>query len=370
MCLTPINILNRHFTKNKKNGGYPPPLKHPEMRWIECGCGMCPECRKKRYNNWRIRLLEEMKWNEEKAYFVTLSFSPEALKELCEKTKLQECNAIAIKAVRLFLERYRKYNKKSVRHWFVTELGKKNSERIHLHGFIWTSRNIKDVLKHWKYGNTDVGYKCDSSTITYIAKYLHKDDKKHPGYIPVVLTSPGIGAEYLTLGNGFFKHQYRGKLTNQKYRESNGQECGLPQYYRHKVWNEKEREALWLLSIKENIKFYNGRKFELNIPLEEKAYISYRNQIAEELVKREDWYKRRKDLSYNITERMLVNYKDISSTKNITPAIASEIDYSEMKHSKAYATGLQAFEAQADRKYLSGYAKLMYEGILEVEIKI
>ena len=41
-------------------------------------------------------------------------------------------DGIATLAVRRFLERWRKKYKKSVKHWFVTELGGKFTERIHL----------------------------------------------------------------------------------------------------------------------------------------------------------------------------------------------------------------------------------------------
>ena len=42
-----------------------------------------------------------------------------------------------------------------------TELGHQNTERIHLHGIIFTTK-IKDIVKHWKYGNVTIGNKIIS----------------------------------------------------------------------------------------------------------------------------------------------------------------------------------------------------------------
>ena len=43
-------------------------------------------------------------------------------------------NETAKTAIRLFLERWRKKYGRSTKHWFITELGHDNTERLHLHG--------------------------------------------------------------------------------------------------------------------------------------------------------------------------------------------------------------------------------------------
>ena len=63
-------------------------------------------------------------------------------------------NAIAKLGVRRFLERWRKENKKSVRHWLTTELGGNGTENIHLHGIIWTDKTSEYISRIWKYGFT------------------------------------------------------------------------------------------------------------------------------------------------------------------------------------------------------------------------
>ena len=94
--------------------------------------------RQTKRTHWGTRLLEEVKHNTQKGYFITLTFSDENYKELHNKVtnelndKLKETtdnkeieklntkkngynldNAIAARATRLFLERWRKNTKKA-----------------------------------------------------------------------------------------------------------------------------------------------------------------------------------------------------------------------------------------------------------------
>ena len=83
---------------------------------------------------------EEMRENPE-AIFFTGTFTDQRIKYLCEKYNIdpENVNEIATKEVRLFMERLRQINreKKSIKHWIVTEKGHTNTRRIHIHGIFW-----------------------------------------------------------------------------------------------------------------------------------------------------------------------------------------------------------------------------------------
>ena len=68
------------------------------------------------------------------AYFLTLTINDKSYKQLKQKYNLKDNNDIATKAIRLCLERVRKLTGKSVKYWFITELGHEKTERLHLHG--------------------------------------------------------------------------------------------------------------------------------------------------------------------------------------------------------------------------------------------
>ena len=143
-------------------------------------------CMKQRAREWKYRIIEDLKVHKN-AKFITLTFKPEALKKLNEEKieKLNENtrereeinisqlkgyakdNAIATRAVRLFLERWRKKYKKSLRHWLVTEIGGKYYESLHIHGIVWTSE-LDEVERIWQYGHIWKGKKVNEQIVNYV----------------------------------------------------------------------------------------------------------------------------------------------------------------------------------------------------------
>lgn len=261
MCLFPKLIKNPKYIPNKKNGYSAPPITDQRTLYVPIGCGNCIECRKKKSKEWQTRLQEEYKEFGKIMHFVTLTFSEESLIKLCDEFKMTESNYIATKAVRRWLERYRKKHKKSIKHFLITELGTEDghSERIHLHGIIW-SNDIDETLSHWKYGKTDIGDYCNERTINYIVKYITKIDQKHKNYKSIILSSPGIGRIFIEKPFSL-QCKYNGKDTQEYIRNSKGSKMQLPIYYRNYLYTEKEREKLWLNKLDKQERFILGKKY-------------------------------------------------------------------------------------------------------------
>ena len=155
-------------------------------------------------------------------------------------------------SVRRFLERWRKKYKKSVKHWFVTELGHTGTERIHIHGILWTQENNTSIKKIWKNGFTYTGKYVNEKTINYISKYVTKTDTQHKWFTGKILTSAGIGSNYIKRQDSklnTFKH----KDTNELYTTRKGTKLPLPIYYRNKIYTEEEREKLWTIKLDQEI---------------------------------------------------------------------------------------------------------------------
>lgn len=256
MCVYPRLIPNKKYLPNKKNGGNPPECKDRRTMVTAIGCGKCFECRAEKAREWKIRMYEEFRGVNEKGeskQYVTMTFSEDALKKYEEivaeenEGEIDE-NEVATKAVRHFLERWRKYNKKSLRHWLITELGHEGTERLHLHGVIMSEKPYtKEYLeKIWKNGWVDVGWYCNLRTVNYIIKYVTKVDNKHPDFTGKILCSAGIGNYYFKHGHGKRFNQYIGEDTKEYYRSKEGYKMSLPIYYRNHIYSEKEREELWI----------------------------------------------------------------------------------------------------------------------------
>ena len=308
MCLYPKLIKNRKYTDNKKNGGNIPQVKDNRVLQVPVGCGNCIECRKQKARGWQIRMLEEVKHRQD-GKFITLTFSDESIKELRKKCKgltgYDLDNQIATVGMRLFLERWRKKYKKSLRHWMVTELGHNGTENIHMHGIVWTTENIEEIRSKWQYGymyprNEDEKRQnyVTAKTVNYIIKYISKKDEKHKTYKSIILTSAGIGKKYME-GYNATTNKYKGTETNQTYRTDTGHKMSLPIYWRNKIYTEEEREKLWLDRLDKEEMYVMGSKIDVKNGYEiyDEVQKYYREKNTEwgygSEEKTEEWYARR-----------------------------------------------------------------------------
>ena len=294
MCLYPRLMYNPKYKANKKNGGSIPPVKDQRTIYVPIGCGVCIECRKQNARQWQVRLHEDIK-KHTNGKFITLTFSDKGFKKIWEddleyekklekqknkpkkpRKPLSECkgydldNAIATRAMRYFLERWRKKHKKSLRHWMVTEIGGNNTERIHIHGIVWCD-DLNEVEKHWQYGivwkgkekqNGTLENYVNERTVNYIVKYLTKIDEKHKAYKSIVLTSPGIGANYTESGN-HYTNKFKGNETSETYRTNTGHKIALPIYWRNKIYTEEEREKLWIQKLEKEERWVCGERISV-----------------------------------------------------------------------------------------------------------
>lgn len=280
MCLYPKLIKNRKYIANKKNGGVIPAISDKRVLLVPVGCGKCMECKKQKGREWSVRLQEEIRHRKD-GQFVTLTFSNESIAELSEGIELTGYNLdneICTKAMRRFLERWRKKHKKSVRHWMVTEIGGNRYEGIHMHGIIFTDKK-EDIETIWKYGHVFIGTHVNEATINYIVKYINKTDEKHKEYNSKILTSNGIGKGY-TKRADIQNNKYNGKKTNETYKTRQGMKLALPIYYRNKIYTDEEKEKLWLQKLDEEVRYVNGRKVDIS-----KGEEGYYRVLAEERAK-------------------------------------------------------------------------------------
>lgn len=270
MCLFPKEIKNRRYIPNKKNGGQPPPLIDQRQATVTIGCNKCMECTKKRARHMAARLYEEID-HDKKGILVHLTITDENYMKLKNeitpsKTIYGNDNAIITLATRRFLERWRKKYKKSIKHFFVTELGQNNTERIHIHGLVWTSQPSDEINRIWQYGITRInnpkentGY-VNTQSINYITKYISKPDKKHKLYTPKILASPGIGKNFSTKKHNISKFDI--KNTETIYKTPSGHITDLPQYFKNKIYTEEERSKIWSQKLDSEHTYINGHRIK------------------------------------------------------------------------------------------------------------
>lgn len=271
MCLYPTIIKNPKYKLTVKNGGKIPPVIDERTRLLPVGCGDCIECRKQKARAWQVRLLEDIK-KHRNGKFITLTFSNEKYTEIWDILKEEGVeaegyeldNAIAIKAMRMFNERWRKKTGKALRHWMVTELGHEGTENIHLHGIVWTDATYAELKEKWGNGFIWGGTYVNARTVNYMMKYVTKRDLDHKAYKSRILTSPGIGASYMERGD-WKKNLYTPDGgTQETYRTDTGHKIAMPTYWRNKIYSEEEREKLWIEKIEKGKRWVCGEEVKDN----------------------------------------------------------------------------------------------------------
>lgn len=204
--------------------------------------------------------MEESK-TDKTGQFVTLTFSEEALRKVEEQAGTNEANTVAKTAVRLFRWRWKKKYGKSIKHWIIPELGHKNTERLHLHGILYTDKTKEEISERWQYGKVDVGYSMNEKVINYVVKYITKEDKDHKGFRGRVLPSPGLGKGFMERSD-WKQNKFKGEKTDETYKLNNGQKIGLPKYYKNKIYSDEEKEKLWMQKVDKNEIYVMGQKIK------------------------------------------------------------------------------------------------------------
>lgn len=252
MCLYTKYIENPKYKPNKKNDFNPPKCKDKRLLYVPVKCNRCIECRTQKQREWVTRLSEEIR--TEKPIFVTLTISPEYMQK-------KDANTLATELHRMFLERIRRKTGKSVKHWAITELGE-NRGRIHLHGLYWCDSEL--ITEKWQYGHVYVGQFVNEKTIRYITKYMLKKNPYDPLFQGVILSSSGIGKNYLNRFDAWQNRYKPNGQTDETYKCRDGKISTLPQYYRLKLYSEEEREKLWIEKQEREYRFIMGTKVEMN----------------------------------------------------------------------------------------------------------
>ena len=126
---------------------------------------------------------------------------------------------------------------------------------------MFTREDTETIAEIWKYGNIWIGDYCNAKTINYIIKYVTKVDEQHKGYEPKILTSAGIGRNYIKT-NGK-RNKYNGTDTKENYKLPNGAKTAISIYYRNKIYTEEERQNLWLNKLDKQERYVMGTKISV-----------------------------------------------------------------------------------------------------------
>lgn len=171
-CYRPIHGFRKKdgkgFTINPAQGSAAFPMSVP--------CGYCIGCRLERSRQWAVRCVHEAQMHENNC-FITLTFSPEAL-------KARGTQSLRKRDFQLFMKRLRRRFGKGIRYMHCGEYGEKLG-RPHYHACIfgfdfpdkvpWRGNLFRSVEleRLWPWGYSSIG-RVTFESAAYVARYVVK----------------------------------------------------------------------------------------------------------------------------------------------------------------------------------------------------
>jgi len=260
-CLTPLTLYRKERSMRTNN--------HTDT----VPCGRCPNCLKRRIQQWSFRLQKEQEIALTSS-FVTLTYDDDTLpySELGYPTLVKKDHQLFMKKLRkhLHANRYKydiKHNTKLV-YYAVGEYGDENY-RPHFHSILFNLpyKLIEDetiIQEIWGKGIIQVAV-CNTASINYVAGYINKrihpkqQDPLDDRTIEFSLMSKGIGKNFLTRAAiKSYKEKMQPYLTVE-----NGTKLSMPRYYRHKLYTTHQQHILAKKAAKyqeENQPFETGKQ--------------------------------------------------------------------------------------------------------------
>lgn len=244
-CLTPLTIYRRERGIKDNHTDVVP-------------CGKCPNCLKRRVNQWSFRLRKEQEVSIS-SVFLTLTYSDENLPfsdnglMTLDKTHHQKFMKRLRKHLKVYNYKYRIIEDLPLKYYAVGEYGTE-THRPHFHSILFNlpDKMITDetiIENIWGLGRVQVAI-CNDSTIAYVAGYVNKrltteyDDPKYNDLDDRIrecsMMSKGLGKNFLT------------KQTKKFYQElmepymiiEDGKKLPMPRYFKYKIFNDFQKKIL------------------------------------------------------------------------------------------------------------------------------
>lgn len=246
-------------------------------------CGKCAFCLTNKRSAWMFRVHHEMRTQEHKGYFLTLTYDERHVRRVGAMRQL----SLRFRDIQLFLKRIRKA-KYYAKYICVGEYGSETL-RPHYHMLLWTDAPVDFLESNWKSSidNTPMGSihfgKLTVASAMYTLKYIIQpkvvQSENDPREKTRAQFSKGLGLSYLT--NEVYHWHTHDYSDPEMFSVVNGSKVALPRYYKNKIFTasqmfkqqqkfkwesirnkrKKMREAL-ALGVKDTKTYFNNIRVE------------------------------------------------------------------------------------------------------------
>lgn len=207
---------------------------------IPVPCGKCPQCKRRRVDNWVFRLLQEEK-RATSAYFVTLTYATQTV-------PISDNGFMTLRKsdVQNYMKRLRKRCLgANIKYYAAGEYGSKR-KRPHYHIIVFNCPSDFDLREAWSLDGSPIGEvhigTCTGDSIAYCMKYIdkstwksgHSRDDRVPEFS---LMSKGLGECFLT---DEVRRYYKEDLSRMFVVYKGGYRKSMPRYYRKKLYDDQD----------------------------------------------------------------------------------------------------------------------------------
>lgn len=217
--------------------------KNQRSRKVTVPCGKCAFCLTNRRSGWMFRIGEEMRTQEHRGYFLTLTYGEKYIKRVGPEGR----PSLRFRDVQLYLKRIRKA-KYYAKYICVGEYGGQTG-RPHYHMLLWTDAPTEFLEANWKLVLKDgkdalLGHimfgKLEMASAMYTLKYIiqpkHVMSDDDPREKTRAQFSKGLGIGYLDhRAYGFHTSSYDDP---ELMCFVDGRKVALPLYYKRKIFTK------------------------------------------------------------------------------------------------------------------------------------
>lgn len=198
-------------------------------------CGKCAFCLTNKRSSWIFRVYHEMRSQEHKGYFLTLTYDERHVKRAANGRL-----SLRFRDVQLFIKRIRK-QKYYVKYICVGEYGA-TTQRPHYHMLLWTDAPTSFLETNWKSSIDDTpmgAIHFGALTIAsamYTLKYIIQPKQREIDGVEKTRAqfSKGLGLAYLTTEVYYF---HTADADNpEMFSVIDGKKVALPRYYKNKIF--------------------------------------------------------------------------------------------------------------------------------------
>lgn len=280
VCNSPITIKPKFNDKVGLKG-----VNHSH-RTYSAPCGVCPNCKQNRIQEWTFRLIKEEQ-RSESCHFITLTYETENMESVYVPYHKKRMGTLSTEHLKNFWKHLRQLEKRAgsknkIKYYAAGEYGTEKTMRPHYHAIVFNVNNSDNYWKAWSKGIVDISTEpVGPGAMAYCAKYIDKPKSLHsedPRQKEFSRMSQKLGDNYIS--PDIIKYHKNNPKERNFVTYYDGVKQKMPKYYAKKIFSNVERhqQQIHAEDLQKEKPEYNDTTMEMSKKI-------YKNQLFKKVTK-------------------------------------------------------------------------------------